>query len=516
MEAVAAPRSYVAVRAEPLLAAFVCAAASLALVVLTGPTGDAPAHLYRTMLVREGVFLWDFLWYGGHYALASYSPLYYLPAAVLGNVPVVVGACVASASLFAAVAISEWGDAARWASRAFALAAAGPVFTGTYAYAVALATLLLTLRALQLRRRVLAVVAAVLTLGASPLAFVFLLVVLAAVVVGRRGFDVRVAVALAVLAGAQLAVNRLFAADAAYPFQAHELAFVLIACALGAALARSQPLLRAFFLVWAVAALAAFVVSSPFGENLTRPRYVLFPLMLLTAAAVQFRPRVLAAAAVTAGALYNVGPYVPAAVRHAGDRGGDEAFWAPALAFLDEHATPAHRVEVVPTYDHWEAYYVPRAGFALARGWYRQFDIARNPVLYEEPLTAAEYRAWLRREAVRYVLLPETRLGAMVEEREADLLRDGALPEVARLRGWRVFEVPRATSIVEGGRVERLDHDRLVFSVPRAGTYRLRVRWTPYYTGACVTHGDDATTIVRAERPGSFTLRASVGARSTC
>ena len=79
------------------------------LVVFAPESGDAPAHLYRTLLVREGVLVWDNLWYGGHYPLASYSLLYYLPAALVGNLPLVFAAVVLSAAFFAALVEREWG-----------------------------------------------------------------------------------------------------------------------------------------------------------------------------------------------------------------------------------------------------------------------------------------------------------------------------------------------------------------------------------------------------------------------
>ncbi|MGH3112995.1 MAG: hypothetical protein ACRDOP_05965, partial [Gaiellaceae bacterium] len=73
------------VRGEPLVSALVAVAIGVPLVLLGPPAGDLPAHLYRTELVREGVLLWDTFWYAGHYPLASYSLLYYFPAALVGN-----------------------------------------------------------------------------------------------------------------------------------------------------------------------------------------------------------------------------------------------------------------------------------------------------------------------------------------------------------------------------------------------------------------------------------------------
>ena len=129
---VASVRVAVPARLDALVVAGLAAATSGLVVLLTPPGGDAAAHLYRTELVRDGVLLWDNLWFAGHYPLASYSPLYYLPAALFGNVPVVVASVVVAALLFGAIATHEWSETARWPARVFAIAAAGPLFTGTY------------------------------------------------------------------------------------------------------------------------------------------------------------------------------------------------------------------------------------------------------------------------------------------------------------------------------------------------------------------------------------------------
>src|SRR4051812_27047579 len=104
-------------RRELLLGAALTAAFA-ALVLAFGPApGDAPVHLYRTFLVRDGALVWDNFWYSGTYPLASYSLLYYLPAALVGNLPLVFFAAVASTVLFASIALRQWGTAALWPSR---------------------------------------------------------------------------------------------------------------------------------------------------------------------------------------------------------------------------------------------------------------------------------------------------------------------------------------------------------------------------------------------------------------
>jgi hypothetical protein len=507
-------------RREVLLAgALACIGAAL-LVVLAPPTGDAPAHLYRTLLVREGVLVWDNLWYGGHYPLASYSLLYYLPAALVGNLPLVFAAVVLSAALFASLVEREWGVAGHWPARAFGVLAAGPIFVGTYSYALGLAAGLGALCALQRGRRWLAAAAAALTLGFSPLAFVFLcLMLLALFLVRRRPRHTLVfGGAIAGMSAVQLAVLVFFPSSGPYPFRLLELGAVLSVSFLGAALAFRSRLgapLAAFFVVWGGASVLMFLVATPVGENLTRLRSLVFPLMLLTAFVVRFQPRWLAALALSAALAYNVAPYLAPMIERTDVRPAHRAFWAPALDFLAQRSGPEYRVEVVPTFDHWEAYWLPRAGIPLARGWYRQIDIARNELFYERPLAAAAYRGWLRQMGVRFVVLPETRLGQKGEEREARLLRSGrsGLSPVFADGNVTIYELPQPAAILTGPaspQITRLDHSRIEGTLRRPGAYVLRIRYTRYWrvrAGAvCVERAAGGMTRLRATRPGHFAL----------
>ena len=493
------------------------------------PGGDAPAHLYRTFLVEEGVFVWDNHWYGGHYPLASYSLLYYLPATVFGNAPLAVVAAIVSAALFASIAEREWGGRAVWPARVFAVLAVGPIFTGTYTYALGLAALLASIRALQARRIWLALLAAALCVGFSPLAYVFLCIAFAAVGLARARVcpeTVIVSAGLVVLAGLQAIAIWLFPHDAVYPFRLFELGVVLAVAALGAALAfRAERgrTLAFVFVLWGGVGVVAFLARSPIGENATRLRGVVFALVLLAAVLVRFRPVWLAAPALALALGYTLVPYLAVIPYRTDGRPASEGYWAPALDFLRANSGPDYRVEVVPTGDHWEAYWVPRAGFPLARGWYRQLDIAQNELFYEEPLRAGEYRQWLRGMGIRYVLLPDTQLGRMGEGREADLLRSGnsGLEEVLATDDWRVYELPGADPILTGpgdATVSVHEHDRIAGTLPAAGVYRLAVRHTPYWRveqgRLCLERAEDGMTTLRAQAAGPFALEVddSLGA----
>ena len=409
-------RASTAVRTIPgtLGAAAIALVVGLALVLFGPPPGDLPAHLYRTELVRDGVLVWDTFWYAGHYPLLGYSLLYYFPAALVGNDLVALVSAVASAALFASLAEREWGEAARWPARVFAVVACGPLFTGTYPYAAGLAAALGALKALQLGRRWTAIGLAAVTLGLSPLAFLYLCLAVVAAFLARHPRLDRGAVALG---GALLALGLfqgalllLYAEEAEYPFfRVEELLGVVVLSGLCIALtlrAERGRFLAAVFGLWTLAAVIAFLVPSPIGENVTRLRGIVLPLALLAAAVASYRPRWLAGVAVAGALAFTVVPYVGAALHRGDTRSADEAYWEPALDLLRARSTPDYRVEVVPTGDHWESYWLPRAGVPLARGWYRQLDIAQNPLFYEEPLEPEAYRAWLDRLGVRFVLLP--------------------------------------------------------------------------------------------------------------
>jgi hypothetical protein len=516
-------------RGEEARAAVLAAGVSALLAAFGPRAGDAAAHLYRTLLVEEGVLIWDNLWYGGHYPLASYSLLYYPVAALAGNVLLAACAAVASAALFVRVCAREFGTAAaRVASPAFAVLACAPLFTGTYPYAVGVALALASLASLQAGRTGLALLASLLTVGFSPLAFVFLCLVLAAVAAVRRPPRRRVAAVgggLAAVAALEIGLLLAFPAEGRYQFRANELGLALLCASAGAVVAareRRGRVLAALFVLWGLACVVAFLVPSPLGSNVTRLRIFALPLIVLACALSGFRPRWLTLPAVVAALFYSVSPLVSVAAQLGDNRAAGEAYWAPTLAFLREHGSPDYRVDIVPTFDNWEAYHIPRAGHVLARGWYRQLDLARNAELYREELAPAEYRGWLRSLGVRFVLLPDVPLDRLGADPQASLLHSGrsSLHEVWQGSGWRIFELPAATPILTGpgaARLSAVGHDRIAGAVDAPGDYRLRVRYTRFWEvrsgRVCIARAADGMTILRAEAAGRFELGIPGGTR---
>lgn len=509
------------VRREATIAAGLAGVVGALLVAFGPPAGDAAAHLYRTELVREGVLVWDGSWYAGHYPLASYSVLFYLPAAVVGPVAVAFLGCVAAASLFAALTIRLWGDAAVLSSRVFAVLAAAPLFTGTYSFAAGTATALGALVLLERGRTVAALACAFLTAAFSPLAFLFLCLVLVAVAIDRRPGRRRllaVGGGLAAIGGLALGLALAFPAEGRFGFRWQELSWALIACGIGAALAWRAPRARVLALVFValgIACVVAFLVPSPVGSNVTRFRTAVLPLAILVVSLRGFRPWSIVLPALGAAAFYSVSPFVAVATGLGDTRAASASFWQPVVSFVRAQGSPDYRVDVVPTFDNWEAYHLPREGVALTRGWYRQLDLAANEVLYGDDLTGAAYRAWLRSVGARFVVLPLTTLDRVAAEPQAALLRSGrsGLREVARLPGAIVYELPDATPVLSGPAAARLTvnaHDRLEGEVAAPGRYLLRVRWTPFLAveagDVCLERAPGGMTALVARRAGPFAL----------
>ena len=494
--------------------------------LLPGGT-DAAAHLYQTEVFRShGWRFWDNFWYAGRYSQVNYSLLYYPLAALLGTWVVVVGSVAASAGAFSSLVRRRWPEVATPSALAFALLLPLLAVVGTYPFLLGLAVALWGLVALQRGRRTLALGAAAVTALTHPLSLVFFCLVVAGVALAapgwqRRRADLLFGAGLVALLVATALLGRAFTAPGShYPFQRFDLIIILTFCLVGAAVTRGLPdqrVIRALFAVYALLSLAVFAVPFTLGANVGRLLLVAgVPLLLLPLAARGFRPRVPVIAILALALLWQALPAVGSLRVGASERASREDFWFPAIAFLERHRNPNYRVEVVATSHHWEALYLAERGVPLARGWYRQDDFPANAALYADTLTARRYRTWLRRVGVRYVLLPDDPLDYS-SYGEAKRLRAGALPVVARMGSWTIYEVPDATPIATPARwihVRSMGAEALTLDVARPGVYKLRLRYTPYWRVsrgvACVARSDPWATVLRVDRAGIVKLRFDV------
>jgi hypothetical protein len=215
---------------------------------------------------------------------------------------------------------------------------------------------------------------------------------------------------------------------------------------------------------------------------------------------------------------WNVSPLVGSVTASASDPSASATYWAPAIRYLHRHLTPSYRVEAVDTSNHWAAYYLPKSGIPLVRGWFRQDDFPQNGILYG-PFGPKAYLAWLRSLGVRYVVLANAPPDYSAEA-ESDLLQSGrlALPIVLATPTLTVFAVPSPRPIVTGpgsARIVALREAGLTVSVARPGTYRIAIRYTDFWhaSSGCVAAGKDEMIRLLARRAGvvKMTFRISPG-----
>ena len=506
-------------RGEATLCALIGACSALAVLTLAPPAQDLAAHTYRAALLDHGVLLWDNYWYGGDYPLVTYSLLAPALSALLGAAVLMVGSTAASGWLFALVATREWGSDARWPARSFAVVAALPLLPGLEAYALGVPLLLAAAAALQRGHRSLALVCAALTLAASPLAFVFLVGVVASVALAGRGSRRTVAILAGGLGGLVVLEAAfsllLFPSRGVYPFLIWHLAAICGLATAGAFLAFRDRMTRpiAWLLSgWALVSLASFLVANPIGDNVARLRYAVFPLILLVV--VRRQRRGFASLLAVSAFVYAAAPDLVQVSGQADARSSHIQAWAPALAYLRRHLALGARVESVPTSARWEAFYLPQRGIPLARGWFRQTDLARNRLLYTPSFSAAVYRTWLDQRAVQFVLFTPFPLDDHGATAEARLLRSGrsGLRIAWRQAGFTIYSVVRPTPLLGGAdaRLTAFGHERIAGTARRSGSATLKVHFSPYWqaSGAatCVLRGRDGMSVIHFARAGEFSL----------
>jgi hypothetical protein len=512
---------------EALLCSATAALLASLLVWLGPPGADFAAHAYqRSTFLQHGYSLWNNFWYAGRYSFVTYSLIYYPLAALLGIKLLAAASVAASAFAFAVVIEREWGRTARWSGRTFAVVWAGFVLSGAFPFTLGFAFALLALAALQAARRWAFAGLAALSLAASPLAFLLLTVVLAGIGLARwrerRRFLAPTA-AVAALLVTEAALWRLFPDSGRYPFSWQELLAVSVFCLGGLVLTWNVDggsLLRSFFVVYLVGCLGVFAVPSAVGENVARLRFLALPVAVLALSLRRWRPLPVAVPMLLLALSWNVTPLAFSFVKSENDPAASRSYWEPAIRYLHRELGPSYRVESVDDAGHWDAVYLPRAGIPLARGWFRQNDFPQNRVLYDgDGLSRGAYLAWLRSLGVRFVVVPDARLDYS-SRKEAKILRSGRsrLIPVLRTEHLTVYEVPAPRRIVTGpapARVVLLTQTRLTIALGGPGTYRVAIRYSPYWSASsgCLDPGPDGMIRLRTAEAASVQLRFHVNAR---
>jgi hypothetical protein len=510
-------------RREALLAAAI-AGSTAAILAWFGPPGaDFAAHAYqRSVFLDHGFTLWNNFWYAGRYSFVTYSLLYYPIAALLGIKLLAVATVAVAALAFALVVWREWGAAARWSSRTFAVAWAGIVLSAAFPFALGIALALLCVWALQAGARWRSAALAALTLAASPVAFLLLLVVLGGVALTRRPRLVP-AVPIAVVVLVELILWRLFPAGGRYPFSFVEAAAAVAFCAVALALTwRVDPVLRAVFGVYLVVCVGVYLVPSSIGENVARMRYAAIPLFVLIFSLRHWRPRALGVAVLALAAAFNVSPLAWSFANGVVDPTTNRAAWTGTIEFLHTNLGHAYRVEAVDTATHSPSLYLAAAHIPLARGWFRQDDFPGNAVLYSH-FGERAYLRWLRGLGVEYVVLART-TPDYGSRGEARIVR--RLPLAYVDADVSIYSVPQPQPIARG--LVQLSQSRIRLDVKQPGTTRIAVRYSPYWhaSSGCLREGSDGMLRLSNRAPhvvtivfdvsGTRALQAIEGERHNC
>jgi hypothetical protein len=373
---------------EALLSAVAAALVAGVLVWLGPPGTDLAAHAYqRTLFLQHGFTLWNNFWYAGRYSFVTYSLLYYPLAAWFGIRLLAVATIALAALAFAVVLGREWGPTARWSSRSFAVVWAGIVISAAFPFALGMAIALLAIWALQAGARWRSAALAALTLAASPLSFLLLVVVLAGVALARRDALRRnwVPVAGVAVAGlAEVALWRIFPGGGRFPFSFAEAAAGVAFCVVGLVFTwrvETARVLRFVFGVYLAAYVASYLIPSAVGENVGRLRFAAIPLAVLVFSLRRWRPLIPGIAVLLLAVSWNVTPLAASYSRNGADVTVQPRTWPAAIEYLHQHLGPSFRVEAVDTSTHWPAVYLADAGIPIARGWFRQDDFPQNAVL---------------------------------------------------------------------------------------------------------------------------------------
>jgi hypothetical protein len=353
----------------------------------------------------------------------------------------------------------------------------------------------------------------VLAACSSPVAGLFLLVAGTALfLTGRRRQS------FALLAGPPLVVGAatlLFPFYGVQPFSVGGAALVATA-ALPIALwtPAHWHTVRAAAWVYITGDLLTLAIPSPIGSNVERLALLFAAAVLLAAlpALPQGRQRFAVLLAFVFAAGWQVMKPVQDLVSTA-PAAGWSGYAKPLIAELRRLGADRGRIEAVAAKTHWES-----AGLSpyvdLARGWNRQLDVERNPLFYDGKLTPAAYHAWLRRWAVAYVVLPDAVPdGAAVAEARIVAAGQPWLRPVWRDAHWSVYAVTDAVPLTSApSAVVRAGQGELSMRVPSAGTYLVRVAWSPWLGvrgGPGCLERDGEWTRLRARDAGVFRIGGS-------
>ncbi|MEV0783261.1 MFS transporter [Streptomyces sp. NPDC050423] len=317
----------------------------------------------------------------------------------------------------------------------------------------------------------------------SPVAGLFLGVVAAALFLNKRrpgayalGLAPVVVVALSAWLFPFSGTQPMSIATLSLPFLFAALVFLLVP--------RDWRTVRTAAAVYGIGTLLTYVVDSQIGSNVSRMA-MLFAGVVLLAALPYAEPRSRRWYALV---LAFVGLNFWIGFKGVDDivRTAPTASWtrelAPLVNQLQKVGAERGRVEVVPPSSHREASALAPL-VNLARGWNRQADMERNPIFYDDTLDSVNYRQWLDRWAVHYVVLPQGSPDSSGAVQEAELVSKGQpyLKPIWSDSNWRLYSVDSPVPLADPpATVDEAGAGELTIDVKKAGRVLIRIpysRW---------------------------------------
>ena len=443
---------------------------------------DLAAQIARANVVRSaGNVSWWTGWFGG-LSLPTYSLLTPSSMAIFGVRATGVVAAVAGGVITGRLVANSRRP--RAGAVAFSVATMANLLDGRVTFAVGVTLAAASLLALQKRGALFAAPLAVAAYFASPLAGLFLGLVLLAVVLtdeSRRRTSIAIAAMLLVI-GVGMAV--LFPDTGRMPFQATDLIPAMLMC-IGVALFCPTRVVRVSALLLMLALPVFLAVPGAIGNNVTRLAWICAAPIVVAYSPLRRWMLALVLALLALWPTWDVVEQVSSTAAPS----TTAAFYQPLLGALASEQAGAgpravgERLEVLDPVNHFATVYL--AGkVSLARGWDRQADVANDPIFYkDDALTAASYHQWLHELAVGWVAVPAGKLDYSAVN-ESKLVAGGLdyLRLVWSNESWQLYRVPDATTLAEGARVLSVEPTRITIQTSGPSAVQLRVRWSPYLT----------------------------------
>ena len=485
-------------------------------------TADHGAQVFRVGLFEDdGPVIWNNHWFGGHH-LPGYSVLAPAIGSWIGFRAMGVLSVLGSVLLFSLIVDRYWGERSRAGAIWFGAAACVSLYSGRLTFALGVVIALLAVFLAQRDHRLSSIIAAASVALASPVAALFLVCAgtahwLALGWPGRgagerdlRGLWLAIA---SFVPTVLIAVLFPEGGGEPYVLSSFTPAIVLTVAAL-VLVPSEERLIRVGLAVYAAALVATFLIDTPMGGNVNRMGILLIgPLVLCAAWPLRGRPALVALLPFLLA--WQLVPVVRDLTAVSGAPEVEVSFYEPLKRVVAPRlAAEPGRIEVLPVESHWEAARVA-PDLPLARGWERQTDRRLNGVIYEDSMTPSEYRRWLEKLAVRFVAVPNADLDYSTT-RELALIESGQdfLEEVSRTPDWTIYRVDQPGQMVERpARLVDLGTDSFSVRSPRAGSFRVAIRWTPYWAvesgPGCVEEGEDGFTRLTFRKPGRIEVEAS-------